>query len=677
MSTTTLHVLTALGWQFHNGAATRLPHVTSCHKLVRSTNSKAIPALSAILDGMVAAGFKIQRRNRNLMRFIDRLSKSLVFRYQTLIPHIKQQCLELRRFAIGEVPFSYEKVSSVVPKVWRNLTPKRAMQLSFIARALPTPGKRVCEVALAKFDSIVHGQESWGPDSDRALGAFDTLLKPLKFNSRFDRANIKFFGTSSCLGSTRKEGGRSGLLGASGLIPKSSQSQRAAATAPAVRLRGPELKFRNSSLVSMALFKVPLELPPVNNMEVVAVKELGYKARIVTKSDPAIVALGHEVRHRLWPVLRRWRQCWDSLGDPPGVIPIAEKPRVQRRFVWSADFSSATDTISHRVYAKFCDKFGINPRLVYEGMSTGGVLWTRGAPMGLPLSWLCLELVHVAIALHVDSDGQFRIRGDDLIAVWTTTQWSLYCRLTTAIGLVVNLKKSFKSTTRGIFCEAAYEYHSGMGLVRKPYTSLRFLQRGADTDWFSIGATCRKFLQLGVPKARLKRLVLPHLSYPLKVYKDLKLDPYLPIEFGGFGLPFKDKQSVRLIDACHIHNVVNGVGTSIPRILGDPGLCVQTVLGYAKEVRYVHERTLKACPHWERAFSSLLRFARECDDLCGHIPKRVSLRTQLKKLGRFRMTEARPLEGLTYTKVYELLAFLKPSALSTVKVVGDHGACSK
>jgi len=293
--------------------------------------------------------------------------------------------------------------------------------------------------------------------------------------------------------------------------------------------------------------------------------------------------------------------------------------------------------------------------------------------MGMPLSWLCLELVHYAIAASVDPDLCFRIRGDDLIALWTTTQWSRYCRLVNSIGLLLNLKKSFRSLTGGVFCEAHYKYVKGTGLVRRPVVSLRFLQRGADTDWLSFGTTLRSFARIGVSLPRLKRLVMPHLAYPLKVCRSIRMDPNLPIEFGGFGLPFGYNKPVRPIDASHIHNVVNGVGTAIPRLIADPGPSTKAVLSMASQVRYVHERTMKPCPHFERAFASLLRYAREVDDLTGHLVGRVSLRQQLKLLVSFRGTEAKPLRGLTYASAYDLLAFLKPSAQSTTQVVGRHG----
>jgi hypothetical protein len=205
--------------------------------------------------------------------------------------------------------------------------------------------------------------------------------------------------------------------------------------------------------------------------EAAVVSERGYKSRIVTKSPADITLVGDIIRRALWPLLAE--ESWVDLDQGPLDERFADLARRQPGtgvIGYSADLSNATDTVPHGVLGNLWEglweglrEAGWEVRSTFEELSYALVgpqsvsypEWSRiptlrsssaGALMGLPLSWLSLNLLH-AFVVHkcgVRADS-FLIRGDDLVGFWTMDQVRAYVQHAHRVGFIVNRQKSFCS----------------------------------------------------------------------------------------------------------------------------------------------------------------------------------------------------------------------------------------
>lgn len=174
--------------------------------------------------------------------------------------------------------------------------------------------------------------------------------------------------------------------------------------------------------------------------------------------------------------------------------------------------------------------------------------------MGLPASWPVLSLAHYAICRVVDPTHSFRIKGDDLIALWTDFQISHYHKLCEQVGFLVNTKKSVVSDTMGVFCEVTYRREKKT-LVRCSDFSIRSFCRGEPLQpdqWLML-------IRHGASLKRLHFLTRKSCRAHLAVARKLGLDPYAAPSCGGWGFPPKDLDSkVQTRTSCIVRAMHNG-----------------------------------------------------------------------------------------------------------------------
>jgi hypothetical protein len=174
---------------------------------------------------------------------------------------------------------------------------------------------------------------------------------------------------------------------------------------------------------------------------------------------------------------------------------------------------------------------------VFENLRLRGVVLEKGTPMGMPPGWTCLSLVHNAVCEVVDHHRLYRLKGDDLIAIWDKEEIALYKRLCLHVGLIVN-DKSVLSRSYGTFCEGDYrrvDYDTKSGccskLVRMPTFSVRAAAEGNPTsykDWETL-------LKRGVAKDHYRRFFAQAFRDNLKIARDRGVDGFMPTHLGGLG----------------------------------------------------------------------------------------------------------------------------------------------
>nr|WOW34795.1 RNA-dependent RNA polymerase [Ustilaginoidea virens narnavirus virus 13] len=339
---------------------------------------------------------------------------------------------------------------------------------------------------------------------------------------------------ASCLGVTRKEGGRASLLTAAKVRDVRSNPNS-----------GLNRVLLNSHYRSMKTVATPA------HAESIFIPEQGAKYRLVTKNDPATVAHSHRARRALFPLLSAQKHVSTSasLLDPE-LARLDIKPYKGGR-IFSADLTAATDLMGRPVISALCSRYGIPLSWVCSD-TLDGVTVVRGTSMGLPASWPVLSLVHYAIARIVDPGHNFWIKGDDLIAFWSDFHIRLYRAMLDSVGFSLNEKKSVISDTLGVFCEVTYE-RKGNSLVRLRDFSLRGFCRGEPLppdQW-------QMLVRHGATLKRLNFLTRKSCREYLRLSRRFGVDPYGPPAIGGLGMPPKamsaklTPRSSALIRAAH------------------------------------------------------------------------------------------------------------------------------
>jgi hypothetical protein len=292
-------------------------------------------------------------------------------------------------------------------------------------------------------------------------------------------------------------------------------------------------------------------------MVVNMVAEHGWKVRGVTKSPARALADGSAYRRALFPLILREKHVVtsESLLDPELLEITFRRPKWWSLHVFSADFSDATTSMSHEVLKTFGEAFGVPLRLLYEGHTVMGKPVTTGCPMGLPVSWTALSIVHNAICELVDRNGCYRIKGDDLIALWSSHQISEYTRIAGAVGLVIN-EKTWVHRSMGTFCEGDYRltWHGRDTAVlrRLPTFSLRSFVKNEPLPIDVV----ERFISRGVPRGVLHSMQLWFHSKWIKVAAEKSVPLYAPLGFGGLGFVSEpdrqlDALTCRMVNASH------------------------------------------------------------------------------------------------------------------------------
>jgi len=211
---------------------------------------------------------------------------------------------------------------------------------------------------------------------------------------------------------------------------------------------------------------------PVNDVMFVTAK--GCKYRGVTRSHPGLILNSESLRLKMFRVLKNDRRLRQVLkGDREGAIKSMKW--YADRFNVSADLTAATDRIFHdlalalwsgvdcllSLKEKQILRYSLGPQwLRYPDGDT--VLSSCGILMGLKLSWVTLNLMHLfwtdsAFSMAglepSQSEDCTRICGDDLLGNWPASVVKNYETMVVACNGALSEGKHFVTREKFVFTE--------------------------------------------------------------------------------------------------------------------------------------------------------------------------------------------------------------------------------
>jgi hypothetical protein len=417
------------------------------------------------------------------------------------------------------------------------------MQYAKISRTLPKPSKSSQLLKAKEYCDHITRIPKSRPVPHVLAESIRKLAPGLKRNI-LPLVPQDLMGVSGCAERTRQQGGRQSLLKKFDLTPSFPQG-------------GPVCADWNNRPVQFI------------DSRVIPVAENGCKTRIVTANEAVRVARGHRVRRTYEPVVnnRKWSSTSDAKVDPELSEIDFSGQTAPDAVVFSGDFTNATGELSHEFLDLLSEELGIDPNDLHRGFSVNGKTVTSGAFQGMPASWVVgLQLGHYFIASYVDRTHSFKIKGDDIIALWTQAQITLYTEIALRVGLVVN-HKSVVSRLYGTYCEGDYVLNPRTRVLRRlPTISLRSFVTGKPPGSDAI----KTFIQRGYPSNRLVALQNSSMSNIVRLCHEKEVDPYMPEALGGIGLLPPD---IYALVPKHYRRVVQGAHNgTLPVIYDDvPG----------------------------------------------------------------------------------------------------------
>jgi hypothetical protein len=466
----------------------------------------------------------------------------------------KRQCNDLLIATASGSNLSRDKRGQVLPRVVIDTLGTKLVQYLKIRRALPLPSKPTVEkakldfIALATAPAVTRLVDPRVASKLRHVGKKHFFHKAPKVESRH------LVSDAACAEYKRSEGGRTQVLSELGSSQAGFSAFEDTLSQGLIEERV-SYSRRDKKAVDEYLWRNPL--PDTVDMQVSMVAELGCKTRGVTKSPHRVVAEGHAYREALFPLLEADENIVTSeaLRDPALLEISFRSKRKGPLWLYSADFSEATTRLSHEALALFCESFGVNPLVLYQGHTINGKPTTTGCPMGLPVSWTALSIIHYCVCYSVDSDYNYRHTGDDLVALWTQEQIDSFEEMSASVGLVVN-DKTIKSMDFATFCEGDYvPERSGNGKVtlrRLPTFSIRSLVNNVPLAF----SECATLISRGVPQEELSRLQKVYHKSWFHLCNEAGVNPFAPRSFGGLGLCSSlertlDPLTTKIVNAAH------------------------------------------------------------------------------------------------------------------------------
>jgi len=539
----------------------------------RAAERTATCVVEALLAAWLVCGWKIRLRNSSAINLLVTTYTRAYQRPHECVKDLKGSLHSAREQSLTGFHIGRNTKGKVYP---RSMTPTRnqLFQISCASRSLPQPPDPVVEKELAEWTKGVTTEpppfkRKW---IRREAEVFESFFKDSrnmriirKFKKRYvdSPKTVSPFGGSACLGYTKKDGGRSAHFRDLVYTEKGKR-------APTVN----QVPYSISYLRNWKKRYLPdyhakaLRALLISPAVPVAVKERGYKVRVVTKNDPYRVARAHAVRRVLYPLVTKNPRT--VLSDLPKVIPIRRDN--QRRKVISLDLKKATDTIRHPFLAKLCEALGVDPKLIYRGFRIGPKLVKIGAFMGMPVSWTILEWTHDFACRSVDPLGNFVHKGDDALMYWTQAQFWAYLKIMKVFGYILNEVKTFHSPDRGTFCEGLYILE-GDNLMLQPVISLRSLVVTGVADKIEVmGSASREALRRGFDPKLFNRVLPVFFSHELKMIRKLGVPMYLPVGLGGAGLVPDDPEApMSNFDCAQFWGGLDKDLPSIPRFIAEKG----------------------------------------------------------------------------------------------------------
>ncbi|BAV56295.1 RNA-dependent RNA polymerase [Fusarium poae narnavirus 1] len=655
--------------------------------------------MQAFYAAYIAMGYHCHLRDRSLTRFFEKLYiRAWHEGLDRVCPDIKKQVTLLRSALIAETGVSPDVLGKLLPRSWANLAhPRKLFQLTCLGRALPRPTQKVIESskreALDGFTSpasvttdinVLHELVPMALNLRRYSAKADTTI--FRGSSSTEQSTLgPVFGTSATLFNSRKEGGRAGIIhDACRSRPRQVGAIVALKRQAAIRKTAAPLRFDIRSLKSEPLIgedsrrvlnDVRHRFP--NNLgesEIAVVPELGFKARVVTKSHPITVVAGHQLRRRLYPTLYQSRVFSRALGDKPKALRFARRSGA---VFFSADLSRATDGLSHHTVGVFCRNAEIDPDIIFRNMSVDGHALKRGIFMGLPMSWTILSYIHRAVCDSVDPIQNYYLKGDDLVAHWTARQISLYRERVASVGMPLNESKTFVGPRKAVFCEGYYEsskasfnkkrMRTEIWLVRQPSISLR--------RFFPDSEAAALRLSEGLDevdynlRSQYNRLVYCFYPNYIRISRKIRLNPFLPPQLGGSGLliPDLNSQVHSVFDRMRLNSIFGGVkrfNASIP--VGGSSSNMKQVNILLSRVRMVPRGSGLTCSHFDKWLEFATSAAAFRDAKIGIFPKDPSDHTFFAEAKRISRDRRRGVDfPIDYRTVRSVCRSLEP-LLSTV-----------
>jgi len=505
-------------------------------------------------------------------QFFDRRFRIFLQRPDTSIAEIK---LWLNRI-ISEVfsgKVSRKTLGQLLPRKLSNCRKAvKLLQFCKWRRALPLP---------ATVSSLDKSREQYwqivstpGVSTTRSLNIVRQVARHIALVLPLPKLTpFHFAGASAALGFPRKAGGRAAYLEPFRRISRDTAY-------PPVRNRKILSALTRVDRLNAEIF---LSAERSDDSRQTFIREYGWKYRIVTANDPSTVAESHAWREVLFAYLLDVGVTMsEPLKDPNLERIDFGIYRSPDRILYSADLSAATEWLNRDAIDLFCSQIGIDPCCVY-GLKVDGKPVYRGTFMGLPCSWAILSIIHDAVCAVVDPKHAYRIKGDDLVAYWTTVQWSYYLRLMSELGFVVNTTKSFGSRKYATFCEADYVLHGFRAVLHRMDTfSLRtFVKK--EVPNFNFWGRFRHNKRVLCSIRSLSRTLCR--SVIIK-YTTRKIDPCLDVSLGGLSLVPSDLDKLLSPgNSILVQRIHNGVGARHRCLPPDSegGNCIQDYMDAASE----------------------------------------------------------------------------------------------
>jgi hypothetical protein len=558
-----------------------------------------------------------------------------------------------------------ERRGQVLPKCINTLSGTKLLQYLKVRRCLPVPLADYVKEKEAEYVAKVTAprQERPPPKSVvRRLKELGSRFKP-KRNPNITPGDLVSAG--GCVEAPRSKGGRTSLLKQFSVpenVRQSLENTYKLGMLPAARTTPIWVAFAPSSF--MQAYTLGKKIP----LEVSMVAELGWKVRGVTKQPARALAEGSAFRRAIYPCLKDVRHLTTAdaiLDSELSEIWFYRKGRPDLQ-VFSADFSDATTSLSHEVLAAFGEAFGVPLHLLYEGHQIRGKPVTTGCPMGMPMSWTALSIIHYCIASQVDELHNFKIKGDDLIAYWSSFQISSYKEIAGSVGLVVN-EKTWTCDRLGTFCEGDYILSSDKGgfrhcLRRLPTFSLKSFVKNEPFP-HEIG---ERFVSRGVPRELLRDMQSYFHDSWLVLCREKGVNAYAPARFGGLGFVPKldhplDELTARIVNASHNGTLVYTDKDDIKR-KGLASMCMSTYSRVAWSVHGQYDPSVL-----EDAFATNLATACFIDAHGADSSKEiVTPGKRVRSLRAFRRRFERSGIATTFVrtsvqKAYDVISRLKPT----------------
>lgn len=566
----------------------------------------------------------------------------------------------------------------LLPKNLRGMRAFKVLQFTHLARALPVPpqwyGQKQLDELLDRICTPV--KACTRPSIYRAITAVCRDIRVADF------PEPSVLGSASCLQAKRSDGGISSVtnkrLEPFAVLAKTPEPRTSFNRGPKVLAShwGPRFASQGKSISKNLLGKAASmcdeaweqKKDSIPSSSFLAVRERGYKVRAVTVSDYDLVAQGHKYRKAYFPVLSSLKNVTtsESLRDPDlNQIKFSGSRRFRRRrYVFSADFSTATDGLKHCVLRHACECLNLDTRVVFEGHRVNGRLTLSGAFMGLPMSWTLLSILHYAVARMVDPEHNFRIKGDDLIALWSKAQIALFRQLSADIGLVVN-DKSATSSDKGTFCEGMYSLH-GRTLVRLPTFSIRSFVEGSILQPDQLLSLARRNVSFKNVAACQRILLWRRCKAPAKRNK---ISLTVPTYLGGLGLVpnqpralVKDPKAQAAFVAAHNGKLILPVGDQTK----SSGLTAKVLAAFAQQLRWTYaapEHQAQILPRFKRELARRVAALSVHDVVNGSALKVKAVSRPIKDAIRaakaVRFPPSKPTAVTTY-RMWELASQLTP-----------------